>query len=345
MGDSAFLPLQAAALDLLDVKDIAIRGASVLVIDQKPIDVWVTSGLAKGAALSALAPEMASRPDGREPPAITFINAEDRDDAIKRLHSQRVDAIMMGADNIDDMNWLQDGTIDLPILAIAKTNDIDLALHAIGSGADDVLLPSDLSETETLWHRILLAIRRKASERQHVHLAREDRLTGLANGLLLEERFVRALARADRYATYVGLVAIDLDGFEDRIKHQGQAAANHLLTLVGERLLGESRQTDTLARTRHHGFTWLVEGLPTIDDISDLVNRLPNRLSQPFKGPGGDIRITVSVGVAIAPIHGHDFQTVHGMAEAAMIDVSSISGDALLMLPVPTSAVKSTVMT
>ena len=108
-----------------------------------------------------------------------------------------------------------------------------------------------------------------------------------------------------------------------------------MLSSVGQRLLGETRQIDTLARTRDHGFTWLVEDLPAIDDISALVNRLPSQLARPFLLDGKEIRLTASAGVAICPFHGRDFQTVHGMAEAAMLDVSTISGDALLMPPLP----------
>jgi GGDEF domain-containing protein len=101
------------------------------------------------------------------------------------------------------------------------------------------------------------------------------------------------------------------------------------------------RKTDTLARTRDNGFTWLVEGLAAINDISALIDRLPTRLSMPFSIDDRDVCITASVGVAICPFHGCDFPMVHAMAEAAMLDVATVSGDGLLMLPLPAFADKA----
>ncbi|MEM7042044.1 MAG: GGDEF domain-containing protein [Pseudomonadota bacterium] len=256
-------------------------------------------------------------------------------EAASLLRLRHVDAVFIGQDDLPEMVRLNVCTADLPVLMIARDDDARFAAGAIDAGIDDVLLPPDLSD-RSIRRRVEIAIARKAAERRRLSAAREDRLTGLANSVLIEERFNRAMARADRFATLVGLVAIDLDRFDQLAFDYGQDAADDLLAAIGQRLLGETRQTDTLARTRDHGFTWLVEGLPAIDDISALVNRLPDHLARSFAIAGENIHITASVGVAICPFHGRDFQTVHGMAEAAMTDVSTISGDSLLMLPIPT---------
>ena len=278
-------------------------------------------------------------------PDLSFIKVGSSDEAADHLRSEGADALLVGGRNITGITFLLSSADDTPILAVAERHDIALAEKAIGAGAEDVLLTADLQDQDMLARRVQLAIARKASEREQKRQAREDAPTGLANSLLLEERFVRALARADRYATLVGLVAIDLDGFDALTRQHGQVTTDRLLQAVGERLLGEIRQTDTLARTRDHGFTWMVEGLPAIDDIDSLVNRLPNQLARPFSIEGQEIKVTASVGVAIAPFHGRDFKAANAMAEAAMIDVANISGDALLMLPIPrtTKPTRSTV--
>lgn len=268
-------------------------------------------------------------------PHLSFIYVQRLEDVVEHLRNGGIDALLVDRWDFTDMTRLQASADHLPILVVAETDNIEIAQNAINAGAEDALLPTDLEDENALSRRILLAIARKTSEMQQRRRAREDAPTGLANDILIEERFIRALARANRYATLVGLVAINLDGFDALTTRYGQSIVDHLLPAVGQRLLSEIRQTDTLARTRHHGFTWLVEGLSAIDDIDALVNRLPNRLAHPFSIHGQEIHVTVSAGVAISPFHGRDFQTVNGMAEAAMIDVSSISGDALLMLPIP----------
>lgn len=287
----------------------------------------------KATRRAALA-EIASASDDHTYQDLQVSPAHGLDDAAALLRQRRIDAVLLDQGDEGGMAWLQRFAANMPILMVADDEGIDSARQAIHAGADDVLLPADLTK-ETLRRRIELAIARKATEVHRLLHARKDRQTGLANLSLLEERFSRALARSDRFATLVGLVAVDLDGFDGLIARHGQNTADHLLLLVGQRLQGETRQTDTLARTRDHGFTWLVEGLSAIDDIKALVSRLPDRLAEPFLVLEQNIRITASVGVAVCPFHGRDFQSVHSMAEAAMTDVSSISGDALLMPPVP----------
>ncbi|MDH3663503.1 MAG: diguanylate cyclase [Alphaproteobacteria bacterium] len=293
--------------------------------------MMVESGL---SACPTLLADMQDGPGHSHEPNLQPFSVPDLEAAAAQLRNRRVDVILLGRGEAAGIAELRASAAERPILLVTDDPGIDSARHMIGAGAEDVLLPADL-KGKNLGRRIALAIARKAFERQLLCHAREDALTGLANGALLEERFIRALARADRHATLVGLVAIDLDGFDGLIAHHGQKVADGLLSSVGQRLLGETRQIDTLARTRDHGFTWLVEDLPAIDDISALVNRLPSQLARPFLLDGKEIRLTASAGVAICPFHGRDFQTVHGMAEAAMLDVSTISGDALLMPPLP----------
>lgn len=272
--------------------------------------------------------ETADRPD------LQIIHAPNLEEATRELRTGAIDTVLLNQGEAETVASVRAHAADLPILMLARESAIEIAQAAIAQGADDVLLPTDLAG-DGLERRVSLAIARKSYETDRLRHAREDAVTGLANGTLLEERFVRAMARADRSSTLVGLVAIDLDGFDDVVARHGRSVADRLLSLVGMRLLGETRQTDTLARTRDHGFTWMVEGLASIDDISALVNRLPASLNEPFSVDDRTIRLTASGGVAICPLHGRDFATVQGMAEAAMLDVSAISGDGLLMLPVP----------
>lgn len=274
---------------------------------------------------------------------LQLFRAEGLDEATVRLRDGRIAAILWDRPDADAIAWIGARADNLPILVIDREDTIDVAGRAIDLGAEDVLLADDLAP-HSLRRRIDLAIARKASGRKRLQQVRWDELTGLANSALLEERFARALARADRFATLVSLVALELDDVDQMVDDQGWPIAERLLPMVGERLQGEIRQTDTLARTREHGFTWMVEGLAALDDINTLVDRLPKHLAKPFVIDDREIRLTASIGVAICPLHGQDFHTVHGMAEAAMLDVASISGDGLLMPP-PIRSMRSTPLT
>lgn len=239
-------------------------------------------------------------------------------------------------EQISAISFLRAQASTFPIIIVSQSDDPDFVLQAVHHGAQDVMSASSAC-SRTLQRAILTSIERKRLEQYRIRHAHRDQLTGLANQLLLEERFERAMARADRHATLIALVAIDLDQPGQLTEMHGHHHLGQLMPLIGERLMGEIRETDTLARTREVGFTWLVEGLASISDISVLVDRLPGLLSDRFKVGVREVQITASAGVAVCPFHGRDFITLHKMAEAAMLDVATLSGDGLLMLPLPTT--------
>jgi diguanylate cyclase (GGDEF)-like protein len=224
-----------------------------------------------------------------------------------------------------------------PIVVMSDSDDPDFAFQAVQQGAQDVMASATTSP-DALQRTIATSIERKRLELDRLRHARVDRLTGVANHLLLEERFERAVARADRQATLVALVAIDLDQPAALTGHHGADALGRLMPLIAARLMSEIRETDTLARTRDAGFAWLVEGLAAVSDLGVLVDRLPTLLAAPFMLGEDEVLVTVSVGVAVFPFHGRSFPTLLKMAEAAMLDVVTLNGDGLLMPPLPAAS-------
>ena len=277
-------------------------------------------------------------PGGRV--GISLVRTRHLADASTFLRQQAFDVVLLDlpdAVDVASIRSLHDAAPALPIVVIAASEDPVTAYRAVRHGAQDVV-PRRAATPSCLQRTILTSIERKRQEQHKIRYARIDELTGLANLLLLEERFERAVARADRQATLIGLVAVDLDQVDELLDRHGRAVLDRWLPLVGARLMTEVRRTDTLARTREYGFTWLVEGLSAIEDINVLVNRLPRLLADPFTVDQREIRATASVGVAIAPFHGRQFADLHAMAEAAMFDVASMSGDGLLMPLLPSVA-------
>lgn len=321
--------VKSGAFEPQPMNDESTRSITVLSIETNKRTRWRDQ---PGAVT-----ELSRRSADPDLPGMHLLSVDGLERAEKHLRQDRIDAVLLESGDKYEITRLDACCADQPILVVADEPDMDAARSAIQAGAQDVLLPEDLLAPD-LKRRVDLAIARKSLELGRIRHARMDALTGLANTTLLEERFTRATARADRFATLIGLVAIDLDGFDGLIADHGQNGAERLLAMVAQRLLHQTRKTDTLARTRPHGFTWLVEGLAAIDDINALVDRMPKQLAEPFSVDGQAIKVTASVGVAICPFHGSDFQTVHAMAEAAMLDVATISGDGLLMLPIRSAA-------
>jgi len=270
---------------------------------------------------------------------LQIIQARTLEEASLLLRKRHVDVILVNlkcsdVDQIEAIRNLYEQMESIPIVVLSDSAESEFVLQAIRHGAQDVMPLAGLS-LDVLGRAVRTSIERKRLEQHRILHSREDELTGLANRCLLEERFERAMARADRQATLLALVAIELDQPKPLLERHGHDCFDRLMPLIGERLTTEIRETDTLARTRDVGFTWLVEGLSAINDISALVDRLPRVLADPFDLDYREVRVTVSVGVAICPFHGRNFSTLLKMAEAAMLDVSILNGDGLLMPPLP----------
>ena len=105
---------------------------------------------------------------------------------------------------------------------------------------------------------------RHRSEQALAHFAYHDRLTGLANRALLEERLEEAVerARGGRTDRAVALLNLDLDDFKTVNDSLGHAAGDELLCATARRL--EHRVAAAHLLTRHGGdeFMLLLEDLP-----------------------------------------------------------------------------------
>ena len=105
---------------------------------------------------------------------------------------------------------------------------------------------------------------RHRSEQALAHFAYHDRLTGLANRALLDERLEEAVerARGGRTDRAVALLNLDLDDFKTVNDSLGHAAGDELLCATARRL--EHRVAAAHLLTRHGGdeFMLLLEDLP-----------------------------------------------------------------------------------
>jgi len=79
-------------------------------------------------------------------------------------------------------------------------------------------------------------------------LARQDPLTGVANGRAFRESLDREIARLRRTSSPLTLAYVDLDRFKLVNDTLGHAAGDELLRTIGARLAAALRSTDTVAR-------------------------------------------------------------------------------------------------
>ena len=171
----------------------------------------------------------------------------------------------------------------------------------------------------------------KRAEQQIRELAFYDSLTGLPNRRLLEDRLARALKWAQHSGTYVGLLFVNLDHFKRINDRLGYMVGDQLLKQVAERLLSSVRFADSLGRARHapvvqtsvsrfggDEFAVVLSGLSDGQDAGQVAQRLRENLRPPFMVEQNQVRISATIGIAIAPTDGTDRASLFQKANMAM---------------------------
>jgi diguanylate cyclase (GGDEF)-like protein/PAS domain S-box-containing protein len=159
---------------------------------------------------------------------------------------------------------------------------------------------------------------RKQAEARAEYLSYHDALTGLPNQALLKDRMQQAMAFAHSNGTKLALMIIDLDRFKTINDFLGHAAGDRLLVDLARRISVHVRNTDTLSRQGGDEFHLLLSNLAEPDAIVTFLGELMDDLQQPFRIDGQELTTSVSVGVAIYPEDGADFETLLKKADMAM---------------------------
>jgi diguanylate cyclase (GGDEF)-like protein/PAS domain S-box-containing protein len=169
-------------------------------------------------------------------------------------------------------------------------------------------------------------------EEQIRHQANHDALTGLPNRNLLEDRTERALAHARRRGLYGAVLFIDLDGFKDINDSLGHAVGDALLQTVAQRKAELLREEDTVARLGGDEFVVLLSDLgeepeTAADTARTVAEKLRRATSEPFHIDGYELRITVSIGIALFPLNGETAREVLKAADIAMYQAKACGRD------------------
>ena len=130
-------------------------------------------------------------------------------------------------------------------------------------------------------------------------LSMADPQTGLANQLLLLDRLTQALVRRRRHGGEVVVCHIGLDNLAEINLDLGYTTGSTVLSEMSRRLTSVLRAEDTIGRV---GGSELVVVLAVTDEqaVGPLMRRLQRTLDEPVEVGGQGIRLSASLGVAVA---------------------------------------------
>jgi len=154
---------------------------------------------------------------------------------------------------------------------------------------------------------------------QQQKLAVTDSLTGLANRRYFDQELARELQRASRFARSTALIMIDLDDFKAFNDRYGHPMGDELLRAIALALSQSVRGIDTVARYGGEEFVLILPesdgpaACTTAERMRALVAHLPV-LPAGSAVPAPQAGVTISLGVALAPLHS---RSPAGLVQAA----------------------------
>lgn len=158
--------------------------------------------------------------------------------------------------------------------------------------------------------------------------AARDTLTGLYNRDYFE-RTVRANLKEQSY-TSAAMIFIDVDNFKRINDTLGHMFGDDVLCWVAKQILGVFRHTDVIAR---YGGDEFVVFAPFIQQpvLEDRLKRLCGAFQYPYRNNTIDYKVSGSIGAAMFPQDGSDFEMLLDHADCALYEAKARGKDQFVL--------------
>jgi len=159
---------------------------------------------------------------------------------------------------------------------------------------------------------------RRTAERRITSLAHHDPLTGLLNRTKFVDQLSQCVSRLERYGAPFALLVLDLNQFKQINDRCGHQAGDSLLEQVARRIEGSVRTTDLAARIGGDEFAVILPGVGVAESVAMIAGRLISAINLPYLVDGREMQIGTSIGIALAPVDGHQHELILRNADIAL---------------------------
>jgi diguanylate cyclase (GGDEF)-like protein len=191
-----------------------------------------------------------------------------------------------------------------------------------------VLVALGLALLWAVLFRIVASASRRLSRQaeENDRLARYDQLTGLPNRTLFAEQLAESLGQQRAPGEQVAVFLLDLDGFKQINDTLGHGAGDMVLIEVGRRLRASLGQSSKIARLGNDEYALLqLHGKGQAGALQTAA-RIRSTLEEPVTLEGAAVNVDASVGIALAPEHANDAETLLRRADMALAHARAYHG-------------------
>lgn len=168
-----------------------------------------------------------------------------------------------------------------------------------------------------------------------------DSLTGLFNRRYMEETLERELKRSQRTGSPIAVVMMDLDHFKDYNDTFGHSAGDELLNALGNLVKTQIRGEDIACRYGGEEFLLIIPGavMEVALERAELLRRAVKDMHVQHRGLKP---ITLSLGVAVYPVHGETGLDLIRAADIALYQAKREGRDRVIAAANPGETPKAT---
>ena len=184
----------------------------------------------------------------------------------------------------------------IPIVVFTGSDDEDMALRAIESGAQDFMAKGHVTG-QMLFRAVRFAIARQRKVLGIQAAADSDPLTGMPNRRHLETQFTEMLVAAKEKDAPVSLALFDVDHFKRVNDQHGHFIGDAVLKRIAALLTDALQDEMSAARFGGEEFALLMPG-HSLDEASEMIDSTLKRLADsPMQLDDLSITVTASAGV------------------------------------------------
>ena len=222
-------------------------------------------------------------------------------DALSMLHATDYDVTILDldlpdADGLQAFEQIRALDARLPIVVFTATDDEDLALRAIESGAQDFMAKGHVTG-QMLFRSLRFAIARQLKVMGFQAAADTDPLTGMPNRRHLQSKFSELLALSEKNNEPMTMALFDVDHFKNVNDKHGHFIGDAVLKAIAALLTSCLKDRMSAARFGGEEFALLMPGY-SLDEACDLIDKTLKRLADtPMVFDDFLVNVTASAGV------------------------------------------------